>query len=97
MVKNSNSIINACWKLSPGIASRKVADEVVLLNLKTSDYYSMNPTAVIVWELICKNKKLGEIVKTMAAQFNADAGRVKKDVLELIKKLESEKIVTRSI
>jgi hypothetical protein len=96
MGKNTDDISNACWKPSPDIASRKVADEVVLLNVKTSDYYSMNPTGVMVWELVCKNKKLDEIVAAVADQFDADEGRVKKDVLELLKKLETEKIVART-
>ena len=96
MGKHNDDISTVCWKPSPDIASRKVADEVVLLNVKTSDYYSMNPTGVMVWELVCKNKKLDEIVAAVAAEFDADEGRVKKDVLELLKKLESEKIVART-
>ncbi|MDO9306641.1 MAG: PqqD family protein [Mesorhizobium sp.] len=88
--------VEATANKDANVLSRKVADEVVLLNVKTSDYYSMNPTGVMVWELVCKNKKLDEIVAAVAAQFDADEGRVKKDVLELLKKLESEKIVARA-
>jgi hypothetical protein len=84
------------WKASPDIASRKVANEVVLLNVKTSEYYSMNPTAVLIWELISKSKGLEEIVKAVAADFDADEARIRKDVLELIKKLESEKLILRA-
>jgi hypothetical protein len=87
--------MNVCWKPSPDIASRKVANEIVLLNVKTSDYYSMNPTAVRVWELICGNARSGEIIKALAEEFDADAVKVRKDVLELIKTLESQKIISR--
>ncbi len=96
MAKHSVDINNACWKPSPDLASRKVADEIVLLNIKTSDYYSMNPTAVFIWELICRDKNFGEIVKAVAGEFGAEAGRIKKDVLELVKILESQKIISRS-
>lgn len=97
MAKNTDDIFSACWKPSPDIASRKVANEIVLLNVKTSDYYSMNPTAVFVWELICKNTPLSEIIKTLAAEFGADAAKVRKDVVELVKTLESQKIISRSV
>jgi hypothetical protein len=97
MAKNSDDMNNACWKPSADIVSRKVADEIVLLNTKTSDYYSMNPTAVFVWELVCRNKTLGEIVRALAAEFGAEAGKVRKDVLELLKNLESQKIISRSV
>lgn len=97
MAKNNDNLINACWKPSPDIASRKVANELVLLNVKTSDYYSMNPTAVVVWELICRNTRFPEIIKALAGDFNTDAAKVKKDVLELIKTLESQKIISRSV
>jgi hypothetical protein len=95
MAKNTGTPPSS-WKASPDIASRKVANEVVLLNVKTSEYYSMNPTAVLIWELISKNKGLEEIVKAVSAEFDADEARVKKDVLELIKKLESEKLILRA-
>ena len=97
MANRRAHIPNARWKPSPDIASRKVADEVVLLNVKTSDYYSMNPTAVLVWDLIGRNKDLEEIVGTVTTEFDADAGKVRKDVLELIKKLEAEQIIIRSV
>jgi hypothetical protein len=90
-----DDICAACWKPSPDIASRKVANEIVLLNVKTSEYYSMNPTAVRVWELIGKNKKFDEIVAAIAEEFESDGTKVGKDVLELVNRLESEKIVTR--
>jgi hypothetical protein len=95
MIKKRDAIQNACWKPSADIASRKVADEVVLLNVRTSDYYSMNPTAVLVWELLSKKSKFEDIVNSVAVKFNADGGKVKKDVLELIKKLELEKLIIR--
>ena len=96
MIKKGDDIPDARWRPSPDIASRKVADEVVLLNVKTSDYYSMNPTAVFVWESLCRNTPLSEIIGDLAAEFGIDAAKARKDVLELIKTLESQKIISRS-
>ncbi len=94
MAKNTGAPDHS-WKTSPDIASRKVASEVVLLNVKTSEYYSMNPTAVLIWELISRGRGLEDIVAEVAAEFDADEARVRKDALELIKKLEAEKLITR--
>ncbi|MCM2266889.1 MAG: PqqD family protein [Elusimicrobiales bacterium] len=96
MGKNSETTSGPCWKPSPDIASRKVADELVLLNVKTSEYYSLNPTALFVWELISRNTPLDGILKAFAEEFDADAARIKKDVLELIKTLESQKVICKS-
>jgi hypothetical protein len=96
MPKHTADGPNYSWKPSPDIASRKVGDEIVLLNVKTSEYYSVNPTAALVWGLISRNMNLEEIILSVASEFDTDAGKVKKDVMELIKKLEAEKIITRS-
>ncbi|OGS13003.1 MAG: hypothetical protein A2234_08235 [Elusimicrobia bacterium RIFOXYA2_FULL_58_8] len=89
--------LNARWSPSPDIASRKVANEIVLLNVKTSDYYSVNPTASLVWDLVRKDKGLQEILAAMEAEFDADPEKIKKDVLRLLKALESENIILRVI
>ena len=96
MPKNSDISSGARWKTSPDIASRKVAEELVLLNVKTSEYYSMNPTAVLIWDLLSRNMTFGEIVSAVTEKFETGEGRAVKDAAELLGKLEAEKMITRT-
>jgi hypothetical protein len=96
MTRNGPITPSSGWKPSPDIASRKVAEEMVLLNVKTSEYYSLNPTAALVWEAISAGRKFGEIVEAVAERFEVGQAAVEKDVAGLIRGLEADKIVSRT-
>ncbi|HOX22029.1 MAG TPA: PqqD family protein [Elusimicrobiales bacterium] len=80
-------------KISPDISWRQVGDEVVLLNTRTSSYYSLNPTGVRIWNLLAKGMPLEQIPAELASDYGITDAVAKKDVAELIKSLKDEKII----
>jgi ABC-type Fe3+-hydroxamate transport system substrate-binding protein len=76
------------------VAWRKVDDEVVVLDLETSIYYSLNPTASEIWELIGKGLNEEEIAEEMAERYGQSVKKLKKDVAGLIKKMKKESLLT---
>lgn len=76
------------------VAWRKVEDEVVILNLETSVYYSLNETGSLVWELIGKGLSAEKIAEEVADVYKQSLKTVKKDVDDIIKKIRKEDLIT---
>jgi hypothetical protein len=85
---------NAVGHYAKHVAWRKVDDEVVILDLETSVYYSLNETASDIWELIGKGLSEDDIAEEIAGRYDQKAASVKKDVTALVKKLKKEKLIT---
>jgi len=78
------------------VAWRKVDDEVVILDLETSVYYSLNETAGHIWELVGKGLSEQAIADELAEEYGQSVKTVQKDVSALIKKLKKENLITNS-
>ncbi|HRY28452.1 MAG TPA: PqqD family protein [Elusimicrobiota bacterium] len=76
------------------VAWRKVDDEVVILDLETSVYYSLNETGSKIWELIGKGLSEEAIAEEVAEDYGQKVATVKKDVSAIIKKMKKENLVT---
>lgn len=83
-------------KYAKHVAWRKVDDEVVILDLETSVYYSLNETASDIWELIGKGLSEEDIAEEVADRYGQKPASVKKDVNALVKKLKKEKLITNA-
>ncbi len=75
------------------VAWRKVDDEVVVLDLETSVYYSLNETASRVWEMIGKGMSEEAIAEELAEEYGQSLKTVKKDVSALIKRIKKENLL----
>jgi len=81
------------FKISPEVSWRLVGDEAVLLNTRTSAYYSLNPAGVKIWEQLSKGATPSEMAENLVAEYGITDAVAKKDVAELLKMLKDEKII----
>jgi hypothetical protein len=68
--------------------------EMVLLHLGTRQYYSLNQTASIVWQLMEGRSTLATIGLTLHNRFDIAAGAAQESVFELIEQLSVDNLVT---
>lgn len=69
-----------------------VDDEVVLLNLDSGHYYSLNESGRRVWELLDGENTIPDIIKTLCEEFDVEQQEAAKDVNTLIDELLKEKL-----
>ena len=79
LVKDSNQIIE-----------RVVADEALLINLASGDYYSLDSVGTKVWESIDGQRTIEDLANLICEEYNADKGQVVADVLRLVEHLADE-------
>lgn len=78
---------------SPNQVHSRVGDDLVILDLDRSLYYSLDPVGARVFELVQEPMRLDAIVDTIVAEFEVDAPTARADVLALMDTLVAQKLV----
>ncbi len=65
----------------------------VLLHLETKFYYTLNPTAVVVWKALESAPDLAAIAARLAAEFRVDAADAQRDVAAILDELRADGLV----
>ena len=71
----------------------RVGDDLVILDLDSSLYYSLDPVGARVFELLEEPTRLDAVADTIVAEFEVDAPTARKDVLALVDTLIAQKLV----
>ncbi|MBI3298078.1 MAG: PqqD family protein [Elusimicrobia bacterium] len=78
------------FKHARHVAWRKVADEAVILDLDTAQYYSLAGPGLRAWELLISGRSPAAAAAALDAEFEAPPGRIAADVAELLAALKKE-------
>ncbi len=78
----------------PDVIWRKMGEEMVLLNVKNENYYSLNEVGSRVWELIDGQATPDQIASRVAEEYDAPEEQVESDVMELLRDLRLQELVT---
>jgi len=93
MTPKQPSISTSVYKHSPDFAWRRVDDESVILNVETSDYYSLDPVATYIWETLGKKQSPNKIAAAIAKKYGISAAKACKDTEEFVNSLLKEKLL----
>lgn len=75
------------------IVSSRLADEIVILDLKSGIYHGLEAVGADIWELVGNATAIHEIRDSLLDDYEVDAGRCEADLLSLIEELESHGLV----
>jgi hypothetical protein len=79
----------------PDVVWRLVEGEVVLLNVMSGQYYSLDAVGSRVWELVPQEgAALGTISTRLATEFDAPVDRIQQDVETLMAHLLAAELIT---
>ncbi len=66
--------------LKKGLAFRRVAGELFVVDAARSELHELNGTAAVVWEGLAAGRTEDAIVKAVTAEFDVDAASARADV-----------------
>lgn len=72
------------------ITWRVVEGTVVILNLESGLYYTLNEVGTKIWELLSKGHNLDEIAELIQGEFEVSKPLVSKDIDSLVNELKEE-------
>ena len=76
------------YKVSGNIVDKQVMDELVLLDLQTGDYHSLNETAAFIWQQARSEASMEQIAKALQEQFNIELSSALEDVQSTFEQLK---------
>lgn len=80
--------------VSTDVVFQQLDDEIVLLNLSNENYYSLDDVGARMWQLLAEHGEVGPVVERLTEEFDADETTLRRDLLELIAKLQEAGLLT---
>ncbi|MEK7390058.1 MAG: PqqD family protein [Elusimicrobiota bacterium] len=87
--------LDCVYRHNPDTASRRIDCEVVILDLKTSVYYSLNETASTIWETLGEGLTPRRAVERLCGEFDKKPADVARDVTEIVEELLRARLIHR--
>jgi hypothetical protein len=78
---------------SPKVTHETIDGEVVIVNLDSGNYYSLNGVGAVVWRLIAEVGSLDKIVAVVADRYEGDRSEMETAVNRLIAELQTENLI----
>ena len=67
--------------------SSQLDGEAVILHLPGGTYYGLDEVGARVWALVQEPRRVGDVCRTLLAEYDVDAARCERAVLALLKEL----------
>jgi hypothetical protein len=90
------SAIPARFRSSPDALATRVGDEIVLVDLKTDQIYSLNRTAARIWELMCAGCDRAEVERRMLEEFDVTPAELAEAIDALVASMTRGGLLERS-
>ncbi|RZI85385.1 MAG: PqqD family protein [Rubrivivax sp.] len=82
------------FKRVDNVAARRIGDELMVMSGRTSELFSLNETAALLWDAADGATPLADIVeRIICPAFDIDAGSALRDARELVEQLASHGIL----
>jgi hypothetical protein len=78
---------------SPKVANEIIDGEVIMINLDTGNYYSLDNVGALVWSLIAKQMTVQDVVDETARQYAGEAQEISDALTQLIDDLRLEGLI----
>ncbi len=80
-------------KINKNIIARDIQGDMVLLNMITGDYFSLNSVGTDIYDCIVKEMDQSSILTFLLEKYNVDSEILTKDTINLIKELKENDII----
>jgi hypothetical protein len=85
--------LNDSLRIPDGVATRKIGDETILLNLETGTYFGLDAVGSRFLELLEQYGDISVAHRTMLAEFDVQSQTLEADILRLVEEMRSKGLV----
>ena len=84
----------ATFSIPESVAWRNVNEEIVILKLKSGEYYTLNEVGRHIWQAISDQKTVEGIAKHIVDQFDVTYEKAMEDVTTFLGNMLKESVVS---
>lgn len=81
---------NNVLRVPDNVATRRIGDETILLNLKTGTYFGLDIVGSRFLELLERDGKIAVALRTMVEEFDVKPETLEVDILRLSEEMRSK-------
>ena len=81
---------------SSNVLTRELGEEIVLMDLGSEKYFSLNETGTVVWSLMADGADLDFIAQQLSVRFDIDELKAMADVVSLLEHFQSAGLISTS-
>ena len=78
---------------NPDVVAQRVQDEVVLVNLRTNEIYTLNRTAARAWELIAEGRDRPVVEAALVEEFSVEETEAQGELDDLLDELVEKELI----
>ena len=79
---------------APGVLTRRVGDELVLLHLESELYFSLDPVGAAMWQAVCEEGNMSAAHAILSARYDAPTDQLRSDLEELVGRLVDNQLLS---
>jgi hypothetical protein len=101
VTKPTDEEMGGRWHRAPGVVTRRVAGELVLVPVagtrqqRDTRFFVLNDTAERLWSLMEEPRSADELAQHLTTEFEVDAARARADVAAFLADLDSQGAIIR--
>ncbi len=84
---------NCIISVSSDSIFRKLADEAIILNMKTNVYCGLNEVGAAIWELLEEPKSIKEIQDTLLEEYEVGIDQCRDELLTLLQSFLDNELI----
>ena len=82
------------YQLSPDAITQEVAGEMVILDLGSEVYFSLDEVGTRIWQMLASGRSIPEIMESLLEEYDVSAAELEADVLALLASLDEAGLVS---
>jgi hypothetical protein len=87
--------LDARFHVARDVQSRRFHEEVVVLDLRRGEYFSLNEVGARVWDALSSGTTLREVIETLAVDYDTSVTQLSVDVLAVVEDLLRRELVVQ--
>jgi hypothetical protein len=80
-------------RVAPGVLSREVHGEAVLLHLDSGEYFGLDEVATRMWQLLSELGDLPRVESAICEEYNVDPASASRDVTAFVGQLLEKRLI----
>jgi hypothetical protein len=93
VVSMSSITVDSIVSAGKDLVFSNVADEVVILDLKSGVYHGLESVGARAWELMSEPRSVAEVRDQLVDEYDVEPDRCESDLLRLLEELKSHGLV----
>lgn len=75
------------------VLSRKLDDELVLLNMHTETYLGLDDVGARFWEVLSESESINDALEKLLEEYDVEEDRLRRDLAELVSAMTDQGLI----